>query len=45
MATITKTLYDTDFEAVEAALLETGLAGGSADLGIPDRCPVTVAEF
>jgi hypothetical protein len=32
-------------EAIEDALLETGLAGGPADLGIPDRCPFALAEL
>jgi hypothetical protein len=35
-------IYD---EAIEDALLETGLAGEPADLGIPDRCPFTLAQL
>jgi len=32
-------------EAIEDALEETGLADRRADLGIPDRCPFTLAEL
>ena len=32
-------------EAIEDALLETGLAGQSTSLGIPGACPFTLAEL